>query len=472
MSFALRPLFAWLAFALLAPPAIAAEEAGCPGKFSRLLNKADANWSLYSGRATGSLEEDVFAIFEKVRKNPGTEISAEELEYLKAQGLDLIFRKYQNTNAIIRKINQVIGTNRRSQPISRDFLKNWQRTGLDFISSYFAPGIPVGPHSKAKVIFQKAIETMNFDLAPEKAAFLKKWKLWDDFLRLKSEAAEYRDGYLMATRLRRVGNALRWGLVGGAALSNAIVPIADTERVDSEAALKEKLGAGDKGLRLIFSTDARLPAMLRTESGAVVFRKKVATFYSGPRLQELEEQIAKDKISYNQVFIRASKAEARRVMDRAREFVVTKQIVDRGRDYASNTKYVDEPMAEVYKILTKQLGMAHAPIIKRTESLMLTYLSLMKRFENPRTGRVKRIIRVRPLETAPSVEREALRGALDAYLGGMFYIGSNSAYFTVPMLGVDALPTTKYQKKTPLPPKPAMPDAGPSPGMLFEDLSK
>jgi hypothetical protein len=421
----------------------------CPGLFSRIKNQITAPVNLYTGRATGKLDERAFAIFERYRLNPDAALSAEEQEFLRSKNLDILFGRYRDTNSFVKKINELMAIPARSQPITANS-KNFRRSVLDLEMKILLPGLPVAPTEAAERLFARALRSNNYELTEKETAFLKQWSLLEDFQRFAKEAPQHRGAFLLATRVRESANYARWGLIGTGMVGTATLPFM-AERVSDPEVLAKKAAEFKGGIQLIYGDEPEGFAIIRSTSQAIELKGNGAKFYKGEKLKELEKKLVDKSLNYNQVFLRANSEEVNKVLDKAKEFVTRKRTTADGKLELDARFFLDAPLGEAYKILQSELGLPPAPLVKRNEAIILSNFSLMKKFGDPKQGRVREVLRVRGKEGSDSEHKEAFLNAVSAYYTGAIFVGKGGAAMASAVVGgIDLMPNTIYQKTIPV----------------------
>lgn len=418
-------------------------EPNCATAFRKMASTLKANWQAVRGKATLNLDPESFALFERVRLNPAAEISTAEMELLRTNGNEELFRRYQEASVALKSINHFYAVAARSRPMkNRSF--SWTRGMLDSLPAVFAPGLPVGITGRARLIYQRALRSPDFVLSAQEEEFLRTWKFWEDFQRFEAEGRRYRKEFLASNAVGNMANNLRWGWIASAGMGAPLIPYLTADRISSPEELKARVEAIKGGVQLLVSDSPTKTVMLRTDTEGVMFGGGKAKFYRGEKLKELEEEIAAERLDYSRIAFRADADEAKRVMKAAKEFVTRTRTGTDGQKELDVRAFVDAPLAEAYKILEDGLGLPPAPIVKRHDSYMGAYFGVMK-FLGGKDGRVQDYFRARAGENSPSEWQDAADAATSAYLNGLLYASKSGKLLLPPALALDAMPTTRRQ---------------------------
>jgi hypothetical protein len=399
----------------------------CGRSFSHLVKSFTSGVSLGMGTGTRKLSPDAFSLFEKVRLNSDVSLSTEELARLKQENLIPLLENYQASSQWVKDFNHWRALSARSQPQLR-FRDHWGRTTLDFANMMFAPGLPIGPQEKLRLIFAKVARDSNFSPSIAERDFLKRWRMEGDFERFRIESAQNPAPFLFLTSVRQSANQLRWGLIGTGVAGFTLAPELVGKRVTLEE--DERLRADSRAnpnslIRLYYSENDDLPPVIRIGRSAFVFEMGEVKFLNEKGLKEFEQSLRTRAIPYTRVELQAS-AENRATLRRELvEYVSRRRSVDASANSTAqefvNVHYLDLPMGELYKLVQRHLGLPPLPIVSRNNAVVTTALGIAAQIGG--TGAVREIYRVE--------ESDKTRNALDlANRGFNNYL--NSILLTTP----------------------------------------
>lgn len=447
---------AYKAFATGAPIALAVGAAAhqawaCSAAFRNLASYANAGQKLIRGKGTAQLDAESYRIFEKVRLNPGAEVSAEELALLSDKGHGPLFDLYRRSAMFTGKLNHLLAMPARSGPLqAREGMekgrlaKVWSRA-----QRVFFPGLPVGTQAKLERIYGRALRSGNFELKPSDLAYLKSAGYDEDFARLAEEAKTNLTGLRTASTIRSIGNNARFSVIVAAPVVAVVAPAFQSDRITSPEELQKRV-AVTKGLQLMFLGQGANDVMVKLGDQAIVFgmdpSRQIprAKFYSKEKLVEFEKDLARDKMNYNRIAFNSTPEENKRVMAKIKEFVTRTRTRPDGGKEVDVRSYLDAPLAEVYRVLQEELGLPPAPIVKRHNDFMPAYFGALRFFQG-KDGRIKDYYRARTNEDSGSAGAEAAVAALKAYQSTLMYSSIGSKMITGSALALDAYGTTRSQ---------------------------
>jgi hypothetical protein len=395
---------------------------GQPGSLLGMISDQVKAAKLYGGRLTSGLDAKSFSIFERIRLDSGAELTPVEQEWLKEKGLDKALAQYRGSGSLVRGLNHLVALSRRDKPLEWKSL-NWKQKARKWMRSYFSFGLPTGPKARAERIFSKFIESPDLQLTPSEQNFLSEWHLESELARFRKELAQNRKGFLVVSRIEKVGSMAKWGILGSSAAVAAILG----QILQKDLGLDESFdsdhpdGIHKRGtLELIIpvnSNNPKLMPILIVGGGVFKFDYGNVSFdlMSDPddpsARSEILKQLRESHAEFYRIRLKATPQQISELTDLSH----LGKYVDMG---SGNPVYVDTPSGEIYRILSRELGLPPLPLVNRSSEALLDYFKLLKTIE-VKNGPVEEIYRVAhpeqdPLSISRAISTDALSGFLDA----------------------------------------------------------
>lgn len=369
--------------------------------------------NLYRGQLTAGMDARSFSIFEKLRNNPESVLSATEQSWLQEKHLDAALAQYRSSGKLVRGLNHLIALNRRARPLSWNSL-SWKKKAFKWLTDFGTLGLPIDSRSNARRIFAKYIDDPNHTLGPWEKRFIEFYHLEDELARFREELALNQRGFLVLSGIRRVASKAKWGILGSTAVSAAALGQSEQKDLTVRQSFDSRHTDGLQPhgtVELILANDPMNPPILVVGAGTFIFN------YAKVSLDVTEEsetlkRLESDRKEHYRIRFRATPQQIEDLTQRLVKYVASEK---------KPPIYLDTPTGEVYRILRQEFGLPLLPVVNHLNGTLLDYFKILHIAENGK-GPVKDIFRVGHSFDGKQTAREMGVDAWNTLLNGSFVL--------------------------------------------------
>jgi len=392
------------------------------------------NLKLVRGAATKKLSDKAYSVFDKIYMNPKYIPTLEEMALLKAEGVDNLFKKYQEAGALVQEWNQKLGVLYRSKP--HPHRKGWQKL-KDAWKILIPPGLPNITRNKAESLFKKIIADYQYQLSDDEMQFAKKWNLLDQIENYRGDLKIHAGEYISLSKARDVGGVLKWTIAGSAAAiglaGNKYIAAKDSFAEDN----KDGMSRYDEKVELIYF--APMPhASIRV--GGLVYNYGVFDV-SRHTLDEFRQMVGFGETfsgSHTRIELKLTDDEKRKLREYLEE--------DVGKVYPLVFPYND-CVSQCNKAVKNSVGIDVPVVADRSQVASIAYYKLQKFLGSDKIGDIR--FAAKNDEVVKEKVKDTAVNILDA---AFFMRYAGTMFFVTPIVDSDRSTfEVEYDKPTTLP---------------------